>query len=435
MNLTVLLHRQSIQLNHTRSLGRCIILATVIFLIAVLYVRRVTARDPGSWFFDPRTAYDPHYSTIRSHQAESFVVAADTAEPFHRSQYSTEPLRLCVGIPSIAREGVRYLRTTVGSLLEGLTVEERDGIHLIVFIPHSDPDVHPAYHEPWLGNLADNVLRYNVSQKQLDHIVDMEREQGLFREKGLYDYKYLLNACAATEAAYIAIFEDDIIAMDGWYHRTLSAIKEAEAKWPSRARGIPGFLYLRLFYTEEFLGWNGEDWPIHVSCSLLTIVVSGLLLNWIRSRSQNTQRFISMTGILAVCLVLEPLLIVLVFAAGKVSVLPRSPGVNVMNKYGCCSQALVFPRLKAEKLINWYEQARIGFVDSLTEQYADEHAEVRLALSPSVIQHIGRKSSKGDDFGKGSKHHLSVAEKLWNFKFELFDKDLLHTEHREAAAP
>lgn len=82
-----------------------------------------------------------------------------------------------------------------------------------------------------------------------------------------------------------------------------------------------------------------------------------------------------------------------------------------------------------QDLIDWYETKKIGFVDMLTEEYADRHGELRLALTPSVIQHIGRKSSKGDDFGAGSKYHKSVAEKLWNFAFEQSSATDLREEH------
>jgi hypothetical protein len=58
--------------------------------------------------------------------------------------------------------------------------------------------------------------------------VEMEQEKGLFREKGLYDYIYLLKPCEATGASHIAIYEDDVVAMDGWYHRTRSGIKQAD---------------------------------------------------------------------------------------------------------------------------------------------------------------------------------------------------------------
>ena len=434
MKLGHLLHQAKPSLSGIHQLGPAACIFVTIYLFALIYVRSTTTRDPGSWFFNPRTAYNPSYSSVRSHQAESFIVSANTAAPFHRSKHAEEPPHLCVGIPSIARNGVRYLRTTAGSLLEGMTPQERDGIHLIVFIPHSDPEVHPAYHEPWLTNLADEVLQYNVSKEQLDHIVDMEHEQGLFREKGLYDYTYLLKACEATGAPHIAIFEDDIVAMDGWYHRTRSGIEQAGEECVRNSRKPSDFLYLRLFYTEEFLGWNGEDWHIHLFWSVAAVTAAGLAIFCLRLCSPSLKRLLTPQAALAVCFLAVPLLIVLVFAAGKTSVLPLHPGVNVMNKYGCCSQGFVFPRQKARDLIAWYEEAHVGFVDMLTEDYADRHNELRLAMTPSVIQHVGGKSSKSDDSDEVVKNQLSVTEKLWNFDFELFDKDALRAEHEAMGA-
>lgn len=109
--------------------------------------------------------------------------------------------------------------------------------------------------------------------------------------------------------------------------------------------------------------------------------------------------------------------------------LPLPPGVNEMPRFGCCSQSLVFPSSRAADLIDWYGSKKVGFVDVLTEELADRDGELRWALTPSVMQHVGGKSSKGDDFGKDSKYHMSVAEKLWNFAFEGNDPQRLREEH------
>lgn len=201
-----------------------------LYLVAAYYFHHVSSRDPTSLFFNARQAYMPAYSTVRQQEAKAFVLAAANApehpvvNPTHASRHKT----LCVGIPSVARKGAEYLSTAVGSLLEGLTAEERDDIHLIVFIPHTHPTVHPAYSERWLSNLTDEVLVYNLPQDQMEHIAQLEKEAGLFREKGLFDYAHLLRACYAQETPYTAMFEDDVIAMDGWYHRTVAALKQAE---------------------------------------------------------------------------------------------------------------------------------------------------------------------------------------------------------------
>lgn len=91
--------------------------------------------------------------------------------------------------------------------------------------------------------------------------------------------------------------------------------------------------------------------------------------------------------------------------------LPLSEGVNEMPKFGCCSQSMVFPQSRIAELINFYDAKKIGFVDTLTEEFADEHDELRWALTPSIMQHIGAKSSKD---GAGNMKQQTI----WNFAFE-----------------
>ncbi|KAK5118248.1 hypothetical protein LTR85_008228 [Meristemomyces frigidus] len=222
------------------------------------------------------------------------------------------------------------------------------------------------------------------------------------------------------------MLQDDVIAMDGWYHRTVAGIEQAETK-SALEHGSADFLYLRLFYTEEFLGWNSEDWLAHAIWSVS--VIASLRITLYGASFCFIQRHLTARAILAMCALPMPLMVLLFFAAGKLTVLPLPAGVNRMDNFGCCAQGLVFPRHKALRLIDWYEQSHVGFVDMLTEDYADDHVELRWALTPSVLQHIGRKSSKGDDFGGDAKHSMSVAEKLWNFAFELNDAAELRKEH------
>jgi len=290
-----------------------------------------------------------------------FVTEADHASPFTKSNGTAW---LCVGVPSIARPGVHYLRTTVGSLLAGLTQEERDGIHLKVFILHTDPSVHQAYHEVWLSNLTDDVLLYNLTTEEYHHIRRLERQHGLHREKGLFDYTYLLKACHATKAPYIAILEDDVVALDGWYHRMVEALRSARSRSnPDLGRAAGDFLYLRLFYTERYLGWNSEDWPTHSFWCLSAITISAAAIWCLRSFSPTFARALTPTMSFAVVGTLVPWALLLVFAAGRVTAFPPPRGINSMNNFGCCAQGLVFPAHKALELIQYYIEKKIGFAD------------------------------------------------------------------------
>ena len=72
-------------------------------------------------------------------------------------------------------------------------------------------------------------------------------------------------------------------------------------------------------------------------------------------------------------------------------------------------------------------------MDVITEDFANERGELRYAVTPPLVQHVGRKSFHGDDIGTMSKWMLSVAEKTWSFAFEKFDWRALRREHEEVA--
>lgn len=187
---------------------------------------------------------------------------------------------------------------------------------------------------------------------------------------------------------------------------------------------------MRLFYTEEYLGWNIEDAPIHTLWCILVILTIATVLMSVQSRFANLRDPFSNLTIAAVCCIWTPLLILLYFSAGKTTTQPLTSGVNAMNNYGCCAQGLVWPRNKAEELMHWYDTRHpYGFGDMLIEDYANRRGEMRYALTPSVIQHIGSHSSHGDDWGPAAKHNRSVAQKLWNFAFEMNDAEELRVEH------
>ena len=63
-------------------------------------------------------------------------------------------------------------------------------------------------------------------------------------QKAIFDYSYLLKACSKVNADYIAIIEDDVIALDGWYLRTLNALHIVESKTRRLGSLNCGFFFL-----------------------------------------------------------------------------------------------------------------------------------------------------------------------------------------------
>lgn len=206
-----------------RVLLRCL-LALLPILLVLAYLCR---RDPTSVFFNQSVGYEPRYSKIREAEADEYLAFVSRSSAQAKVDNATTPI-MCVGIPSMARGGPRYFPRTAASILAGLDPSERTQMHLIYFLAHSDPAEHPAYSEGWPYRTADDVIGYE--EDQVEHVRVMENRQGMHREKGVFDYSRILQACYDTEARYVVILEDDVLAMDGWFSKAVAAAEEAEER-------------------------------------------------------------------------------------------------------------------------------------------------------------------------------------------------------------
>ena len=393
---------------------------TFLYLAVIRYCNHAFYRDPTSVFFDHERGYDRVYSMERQEHADKFI---NTLKISSTNQILSQP-KLCIGIASIGRPGEQYVRSTVGSLLEGLTELQRREIRLTILIAHTDPWDHPIYGEEWLEAAADQVLLYHGSEEQLKDLKTWEKERD-YRKKTIFDYTYLLEHCHHSGASWIAMVEDDTLAMAGWYSKAMNAIDAADAQHHGSPKTSDSdWLYLRLFYTEEFFGWNIEEWPRYLLASV--IITSVIAISLLTIRACTIHKRLSISTIFTISLIYTPAFIVLYFLAGRTSLQPLTPGVHQMPNIGCCAQGFIFSREMAPKVIQRLRTKESGFVDTLLEEWADEEGLVRWAVVPSLLQHIGGRSSKGADWGKRGKGERNVAEKIWSFGFEM------HREHERS---
>jgi hypothetical protein len=123
---------------------------------------------------------------------------------------------------------------------------------------------------------------------------------------------------------------------------------------------------------------------------------------------------LSSTAVLVIFAICVPALIGLVFAAGRNSIWPLTPGLHEMNKFGCCSQGYIYPREIVQPLLQSTDLDTDWLVDMMVEDIANEKGWIRWAQTPALLQHIGSTSSKGYGFDDTAKH-------LWNFGFELYE--------------
>lgn len=360
------------------------------FSLSILYCRLFFARDPTSYFFDPAT-YKPIYSLHREAQALDFL-SRYAAHPAPVPSIALSPPTICVGVMTVQRQGKAHFPATIGSLLHGLTPSERSQIHLVAFFADTSPSEHASYAAPWLAVLTDQVLtRPNVSHTMTRFA------------KAADDYSRLLNACYDVGTPNVAIVEDDIIASALWYpsmHRALE-----------RLSGDREWLYLRLFYSETFLGWNSEEnrtYAMWIARAFGTALVALLLARrglgmW---RGGPKLSWWTIVVVLGVCV---PLLCALYFMAGRLSMQPLPRGMIRMDNYGCCAQGLVYAREKVPLVVAELRSLTELLPDQRIEALAGRMQMERWALVPSVFQHVGRISSTG------------IPKKTWNFQFEVIN--------------
>lgn len=405
---------------------KCLLAFAIVYGIVFLQARKAARRDPTSVFFDPDIGFGRVYSAQREAEAHALV---DKWNSMHPYQASTTNQSICIGIPTAHRANASYFETTVGSILAGLSPEERNELYVLPFIAHLDPQKHPAYQTSWLHGASDDVLIYDLERKERKYVAYLEKSEKNHHKKSLVDYKYILDACHKVGTPFILIIEDDVLAAAGWYAHLKAALRTKV-----RRSITEGSLYLRLFYTEKNFGWNQENWFSYLLYStVLESLVAGLLV-LLRRRSPKNH-MLTPSFCITILILYMPLLILLFFATGRLTLFPLPHGLQPMDQYGCCSQALLYPRDQVPGLVSRFEQELSGIklrkaVDALIETYADETGLKRWAVVPSPFQHVGTRSGKQIKPEKWTKWGRTSAERIWNFEFERWWVD----HHAGAAA-
>ncbi|PFH56353.1 hypothetical protein XA68_16695 [Ophiocordyceps unilateralis] len=338
---------------------------------------------------------------------------------------------LCVGIPSINRTSESFLAYTVATLTDKLTAEDRASIRLVVLVADRWPQRHLAYGQPWLARIADEVLVYGDGESSGEND-DVYRtvpynvyKEGPGRGTGRVenmrlDHSVLVETCRDYGSPYFALIEDDVVASADWFAKLKKGLDYIESR---SSKSKKDWIYLRLFYSEIFMGWNKEEWLSYSQNVLMVyaVVLLAFLARTVRRKRLNCKsvvggstRFLALFMALVLGLWL-PASITLYFVAGRVSTSRINPftwswhPAREMANYGCCAQGLVFPRRHLEGVLALLRRPPYAFAgDQMVEDYARDHGLAKWALEPSVLQHVGlRESSAGDR-----------RAEVWNFSFE-----------------
>ncbi|KAF2802161.1 uncharacterized protein BDZ99DRAFT_504156 [Mytilinidion resinicola] len=389
-------------------------------------------RDPGSIFFDETRAYVRWYSAFREHQATAYIteveaqgaLLGESADDmgFAKARYNAS---MCATFLTVRRDVQKqYLETSLGSIFAGLTYAERRDVNIQIFFANTDPAQHSTYNKPWLRHLVDRVYSYTdmLPVEELPSTRALETAGKNILSKAPLDYTHALQQCYdTTTSPYIALFEDDIIAADGWFAHSLWAARETTRQ--TVQEGKPGkWVYIRTFNQERSTGWSSKRIGGHheLPISLAIGVTLDLILWILRSR---TRLHVDRSSAFVISFIAIPAFVVLFFQSGKASLLPPAPGVRP-ESFGCCNQALVFNREHIPGLVEHMRQwAEKGMHDMLIRDWAWAQGLQRYSAYPMLAQHVGARSSIQRSAGE--------SRKVWSMAFEGLDPRRLAREHAE----
>lgn len=273
---------------------------------------------------------------------------------------------------------------TIGSILHNLSNQERQDLEISVLIAETDPTRHPSWSEEWLRRAVDTVYTYDDNSTSIKYIRKLEKSQN-YQEKGVLDYTLGLQRCYDTGALYVGVFEDDILLAQGWFMRTVKGL--ADIASIDRQQN---WLFMRLFNQERSIGWASHE--IGGNNEFWIILGIGLGISapaiFARRRWRATQKYLERDTLLVIVLLLVPGLVILVYQSGKASLFP--PAAGVFNEpFGCCSQAMIYPRSQVPHLVSELQSKKKGQVDLILDEIAIGNRLDRYALYPVQAQHIG----------------------------------------------
>lgn len=163
--------------------GHVLICAALVWIVAYIYCHQRYWRDPDSWFYSENGVYDFHYSQLRQNLAAEYIAQHNgTTSIVENDPEKPDPV-LCIGVVTVKRKrNIDYLNGTIGSMLAGLTEEERSAISVQLVFADPDPSRHPEYNQTWL-DVVDSWSPYNVSDEQFEQILRWKKADQV-QEKG-----------------------------------------------------------------------------------------------------------------------------------------------------------------------------------------------------------------------------------------------------------
>jgi len=426
------------QLNTTSYTAPALVLA----LPRLAYKQLVVARGPfsssGPW---PRAAHNvaqcaldamhvENDSSISSGQGLAAAHAPLTTSCDKEAAAATMT-DLCIIVVSSARVQPVVSLTMMSLMLGAMAVDvgvDVDGAahrtHIALF--NVDMLKQPAQPEPqhvvlhnaevawWAGTVP--VLYRHNSSRLVEALratrpfwrPDTEKPPQPVKEN--LDFAAALAYGLATGAELIVVLEDDAIpSADGHW---VDAMRREIPVALRESNLIGGPFMVRLFASDAYRGF-GYDTETFLQLGTVFAVIAVVVFFSVRYWLGSSR--VAGAVALAVALVVALYALLLVHSIGRQNLVPQQAGLRPTIHGTCCSQALMFDRTAAARLRDQIASNGDGQIDArMTDTYVfkalEEWNVADYTWTPSLFQHIGRKSSLG--------HTITDAATLFSSTFE-----------------
>ena len=155
----------------------CLVTGFTWFLLFIT-LKHFLWRDPHSGFFQDATVYELGYSALRRDEARAYIAIHDQGDQ-NAALLSGHDPTICAAMVTYKRPQRQYLNESIGSLLVGLTTEERQALNIRLLFSHSDPWRHPDWNRTWL-QVVDSWSGYELSASKLSEVRDIEAEENFY---------------------------------------------------------------------------------------------------------------------------------------------------------------------------------------------------------------------------------------------------------------
>ncbi|KAL4756735.1 uncharacterized protein BDW70DRAFT_153935 [Aspergillus foveolatus] len=202
----------------------------------------------------------------------------------------------------------------------------------------------------WGETFSDNLLIYSID----DANFEQSEEGGWHRNTTIYDFTTLIRR-VIIQRGYVAVIEDETLAVKGWFPAVLQALGTVQ----QRSAGHE-WISLRLFNTERLLGWDSEERPRFVALCFLVWALLTCVMFLYRRQFDAEPIFLPIHAIWLTSFILSH----------RNNLLHSFHG-RPLNRYGCCSQGLVFPRQLIPRFLAQTDLMIAWLVDMMVEKVAD----------------------------------------------------------------